>query len=81
MTLEQITEFFKWMSIINIAIMVGSSIVVMLIKDSMCKMHGKMFGIKPENIAVIAYGYLGLCKAMVITFNLVPYIALKIIAP
>ncbi len=80
MTLDQTTELFKWMTIINIGIMILSSIVVIFIKDYIGKMHGKMFGIKPENISIAVYGYLGISKALIIIFNIVPYIALSIIS-
>ena len=80
MTLEQITELLKWITIINIGILTFSSVVIMLIKDYIGKMHGKMFGIKPENVAIAVYCYLGVFKVIIITFNLVPYIALCIIS-
>ena len=79
MTLEQITDLFKWMTIINIGILVLSSVLIMVLRNVMCKMHGKMFGIKEDSVAVVAYGYLGMFKVLVIVFNLVPYISLVLI--
>ena len=52
MTLAQITELFKWMTIINIGVLLLSSVLVMLLKKIVCKMHAKLFGIKEENIAI-----------------------------
>ena len=79
MTLEQLSEFFKWMTIINVAILVLSSVLVMILKNAMCRMHGKMFGIKEEAVAIIAYSYLGMCKIVVIVFSIVPYVSLQLI--
>jgi len=78
MTLGQITDLFKWMTIINIGILVLSSVLIMVLRNVMCKMHGKIFGIKEDSVAVVAYGYLGMCKVLVIVFNLVPYISLQL---
>lgn len=78
MTLEQLTSLFKWMTIINIGLLVLSSVFVMVLRNIMCKMHGKLFGIKEDNVAIVAYGYLGMFKVLVIVFNLVPYISLQL---
>jgi hypothetical protein len=81
MNLEQLTEFFKWMTIINVGLLALSSVLVMTLKGIMCKMHGKLFGIREESVAVAAYGYLGLYKVLVIVFCIVPYVSLLLICP
>ena len=79
MNLDQLTEFFKWMTIINIVLLVLSSVTTMILKNVMCKKHGKLFGIKEESVALVAYGYLGMYKVLVLVFNIVPYISLLLI--
>jgi len=76
--LDQLTEFFKWMTIINIGLLVLSSVLIMILKNVKCKMHGKLFGIKQEGVVVVAYGYLEMYRVLVIVFNIVPYISLFI---
>ena len=78
MTLEQLSEFFKWMTILNVVVLGLSTLLVLILKNVMCRMHGKMFGIKEETVAIAAYSYLGMCKVLVIVFNIVPYIALQL---
>lgn len=79
MTLEQITELFKWMSIINICLFIISSILSMILKKVVCKMHGKLFGIDESKISVVLYGYLGVYRIFILVFNLVPYFSLLIV--
>ena len=79
MNLDQLTELFKWMTIINICILVSSSVLIMLLKKIMYKMHGKLFGIKESNVALVAYEYLGMYKVLVLVFNITPYISLLLI--
>ena len=79
MTLDQITELFKWMTLINIGILIFSAIILVLLKDIVAKFHGKLFGIGPEAIALITYGYLGLLKVLILVFNIAPYLALEIL--
>jgi Family of unknown function (DUF6868) len=79
MNLDQLTELFKWMTIINIGLLLLSSMLIILMKNVMQKLHGKLFGIKEENIALMAYGYLGMYKVLIIVFILVPFISLTLI--
>jgi len=79
MNLDQLTEFFKWMAIINIGLLLLSSVLVMMLKNVMGKIHGKLFSIKEEDVALMAYGYLGVFKVLIIVFILVPYISLLLI--
>jgi len=79
MNLDQLTELFKWMTIINISLLVVSSVLVIMLKKVVAKYHGKLFGIKEENFNLMAYGYLGMFKVLIIGFILVPYISLLLI--
>lgn len=79
MNMDQLTEYFKWMMIINIAFLFLSTFSVMGLKSLMFKMHTKMFGVTEEQVSMIAYGYLAMYKVLVIVFNIVPYVALLIL--
>ncbi len=79
MNLDQLTEFFKWMTIINVGLLILSSLLDMVLKNVMGKIHGKLFGIKENEVAIVAYGYLGMYRVLVLVFNIVPYISLLLI--
>ncbi len=79
MNLDQLTEFFKWMTIINVGLLILSSVLDMALKNVMGKIHGKLFGIKENEVALVAYGYLGMYRVLVLVFNIVPYISLLLI--
>lgn len=79
MDIMQITDFFKWMLIINIVIFLVSSILLLLFKDLVKRIHAKLFGIETKDVLVLTYAYLGLYKVMIIVFNFVPYISLLLI--
>ena len=79
MNLEQLTDLFKWMTIINVGILILSSVLVMAFKNIAYKMQAKLFGIKDDQAAIVVYGYLGILKLLVIIFNIVPYISLLLI--
>jgi len=79
MDLEQLTELFKWMTIISCGLLALSAVLVMLLKDALCKMHAKLFGMKEQDVLIASYTYLGNFKVLIIIFNIVPYISLLVI--
>ena len=79
MNLEQLTELFKWMTIINIGLLLLSSVLIIMLKNVLGKYHGKLFGIKEGSVNLMAYGYLGMFKVLIIVFILVPFISLMLI--
>lgn len=78
MNIDQTTEFFKWLTIINVVLFVLNVILILILRRIICKMHGKMFGLSEENISIVLYGWLGLYKVMIVVFNIVPFVALII---
>jgi hypothetical protein len=79
MTLDQLTELFKWMTILNIAIFITSALLGMALRQLVCRMHGRMFGIDEAQVSVVLYGYLGVLRIFVIVFSIVPYLSLLIL--
>ncbi len=78
MNIEQATEFFKWVTIINVGLFMVNAVLIILMTKLVCKMHGKMFGVSKENISIVLYSWLGFYKIMILVFNIVPFVALII---
>ena len=53
--------------------------MIALIKDFAIRVHSKMFDLDPQKLPAMYFDYLGRFKVLVIVFNLVPYLALRII--
>ena len=79
MDLAKLTELFQWMTIFNVAILIISAVLMMILRDIVCRMHGRLFGIEESQVAAIAYNYLGIYRLLVLVFNLVPWLALNMI--
>jgi len=54
-------------------------LLIMIVKNFMCTMHAKLFNVKEDQVAIVAYSYLGVFKVLIIVFNIVPYISLLLI--
>lgn len=79
MTIQILTSFFMWCTIINVALLVVSSLIMLALSDWIYGIHSKLFGISREAFDIIIYSFLGFFKVMVFVFNLVPWVALLII--
>ena len=74
---EMLTALLGWCSAINLALLVIAGIVAM--SRSLSRMHAKMFGLSEEDMRRAYFLYLAQYKIVVFVFNLVPYIALRLL--
>jgi hypothetical protein len=79
-TLEQLTAFLGWSSLINIGILLISTFFVVWRRDFAVNIHSSMFDLDSQAVPAMYFDYLGRYKLMLLVFNIVPYLALRIIA-
>ncbi|MCU4677134.1 hypothetical protein N7931_15980 [Catenovulum sp. 2E275] len=79
MDITQLTQLFMWMTIINIIILLVSTIASALLKSVIYQLHGKLFNLDEKQVSLVIYQYLAHFKVFMIVFNLTPYLALTII--
>jgi hypothetical protein len=77
-TIDTFTAFLGWCSVINIGILVFSTIILILLKEPISRLHSKLFKVNQADLPSMYFQYLGNYKIAIIIFNLVPYIALKV---
>ena len=80
MTIETLTELLGWASAINIAILIFSTLMLIVTRGSITKIHSKLFGIDEKDLGRAYFQYLGQYKIAIIVLNIAPYVALKIMA-
>lgn len=79
MTLSTLREFLLWNMVINVGLLIFSSLMILAMRDWVYRLHGKMFRLPEEKIASAMYKIIAFYKIIIIVFNVVPYIALRII--
>ena len=79
MDIQTLTTFFMWCTILNVALLLFSSLMCICAADWAYRIHNKWFSISRETFNVAIYSFIGLYKIFVIVFNVVPYIALLIV--
>jgi hypothetical protein len=78
MTTETLTEFLGWVSVINIAVLLISGILVIVMRGPISKIHSKIFGLDQKDLGRAYFQYLAQYKIAMIVLSIAPYIALKI---
>ena len=79
MSVEMLRAFFGWCTLVNVGVLVFWVVFLLLGRNWVYRMHGRMFGLEPATLGAIHYGAIALYKLGVILFNVVPYVALGIV--
>ncbi len=79
-SLETLTTFFGWTTVINFVLLGVSSIMVIAMRGSISRIHGRMFGLESADLSRAYFQYIAQYKIAIIVFSLTPYIALKLMA-
>ena len=78
MTIETIRTFLGWCTVINIGLLMLSSIFVIAFRGTASRIHGTMFNLDEKYLSQAYFQYLAQYKIAIIVFNVVPYFALKV---
>ena len=76
---ELVTAVLGWCTVINAAVLTLAALALVTAGDSIARIHSRMFGIDVGELPRLYFDYLGRYKTLVLLFNLVPYIALRIV--
>ncbi len=79
MDIEKLQEFLFWCMLVNIGIYALTVISVLVFRDTVLRIHGKMFGLDKETVNISIHRYLATYKLLTTVFNFVPWIAILII--
>jgi hypothetical protein len=80
MNMHALTVFLGWCSVINIGVLLVSTLALIAIRGPVSSIHSKLFGVSQSDLAPLYMQYLGNYKIAIIILNIVPYLALKIMA-
>ena len=80
MTIDALTTFLGWCSVINIALLTISSLLLIALKEPVSQIHGKMFALEQKAVLQAYFQYLANYKIATLILNVTPYFALKIMS-
>ena len=76
-SINELTNFFAWCSIINLCILAFAGLFIILFRDYIMNIHSKMLGINSGDLPKLYFKYFANYKIGILLFNIVPYLALK----
>jgi hypothetical protein len=79
MSVEVIRDMLAWCCVINYGILIVWSVLLFLLPHEWFYNWGKLFHITKEQLDRVNLPLLGIYKLVVLVFNLVPYLALRIV--
>jgi hypothetical protein len=80
LTIETLTEFFGWASVINVVILLLSTLSVIAFRGAIAGLHARLFGLDETDLGRAYFQYLAQYKIAIIVLNIAPYLALKLMA-
>ncbi len=78
MTHEFLTTFFGWMAALNIAVLLVTTLMVLLMQDWIAGIHGRMFQMEGPDVKRAYFRYLANYKILTLIFCIVPWLSLKL---
>lgn len=79
MELEALRAFLGWCTLFNFGILIYWYIMVISARDWVYRLHSRWFPISREAFNTAMYCFIGSMKLLVLFFNLIPYLALRML--
>lgn len=79
MSTGMVREAFLWCAVINYGLMLVWFLTFALAHDWMYRLHGRWFRLSTERFDAIHYAGIAMYKVGILVFNLVPYLALRLV--
>ncbi|MCK5092760.1 MAG: hypothetical protein KAR30_09560 [Gammaproteobacteria bacterium] len=79
MTVEITRDVLGWCSVINMGLLLWWFLFFTLAHDLVYRIHGKWFNLSVDRFDSIHYAGMAFFKISIILFNIVPYLALRIV--
>jgi hypothetical protein len=77
-TIETMTSFLGWCAVINVGLLLLSTLLVIMLRDRVSSIHANLFCMDKKDVLCTYFQYLGQYKIAIIVLNIVPYFALKV---
>ncbi len=79
MTIDMVRDALLWCFVINMGLLLWWFVMFTFAHDWIYRFHGKWFRLSVERFDAIHYACIAFFKICIFMFNVVPYIALRIV--
>ncbi len=78
MTQEFLTAVFGWIAVLNIIVLLFTTLMIVLMQDWIAGVHGRMFQMERLDVKRAYFRYLANYKILTLIFCIIPWLALKL---
>lgn len=78
MSMTELTSFLGWCTLINAVLLILAFLMLTLSREWIMSIHARIFQVPEDALPGIYLGFLGKYKLLIVVFNLVPYLALRL---
>jgi hypothetical protein len=78
MNMEIMTEFFGWMTLINLILFIWTAGMSVYCRGFVQRVHARVFDLSEDAVNKALYNFLAFYKIVFIVLNLAPWLALTI---
>lgn len=78
MSLAEVAAVLGWCTVINLVLLVVSTLALFLFQKNVLRFHEWFSGLSAEQLKPIYFQYLAQMKLLWIVFNLTPYLAIRV---
>ncbi len=78
--IDTLALFFGWCTVINMGVLVFVTILLFVMRGTIENLHSMLTGVAKKDLADHYFSYLANYKIAIFMLNLVPYVALKLMA-
>ncbi len=78
MNQEFLTTVFGWMTVLNIAVLLFSTLMILTFQNWIADVHGRLFQMERADIKRAYFRYLANYKILTLILCLIPWLALKL---
>ena len=79
MPIETLGDVLAWSAVINLALLIWWLVFFLLAHDWTYQFHSRWFAISVEKFDAIHYASMAFFKLSILLFNIVPYLAIRIV--
>ncbi len=77
-TLGALQEILGWCTILNFGMLIFASVLLSLMRSKIMAIHSEMYALDEKDLSRAYFQYLAQYKIAIFVFNLMPYLALRL---
>ncbi|WP_170482104.1 DUF6868 family protein [Ruegeria arenilitoris] len=78
MSQEFLSAVFGWMAVLNVAVLLFTTLMMLLLQDQIADIHGRIFQMERPDVKRAYFRYLANYKVLTLIFCIVPWLALQL---